>query len=332
MKYKVFIGIDVPKLTIDVHLHGIGASKTFSNEEKGFVLFLSWVKKHSKQSEPAEMIICFEHTGMYSIKLATYLNDIGIPFAMLPALQIKQSIGIRRGKNDQIDAQRIAEYAWLHRETIQATLLPAKSILKLQSLLTLRNRLVCDRGGYEATWKEQKKALEGKEHKGIFQVYKSLIMNLTIQVKKIEEQIKAVIESDEAVKLHYQLLISIKCVGPVLAANMIAYTHNFTHFATWRKFACYVGTAPFEHQSGTSIKGRTRVSSLSNKQLKKLIHMVAICACAYNPEMKSYYKRRLSEGKNKMSTLNVIRNKIISRMFAVVNRGSGYVDLMKYAA
>ncbi|QTE55873.1 hypothetical protein [Mucilaginibacter rubeus] len=50
MKYKVFIGIDVSKLTIDVHLHGIGASKTFSNEEKGFALFLSWVKKHSKQS------------------------------------------------------------------------------------------------------------------------------------------------------------------------------------------------------------------------------------------------------------------------------------------
>ncbi|WP_410505838.1 IS110 family transposase [Mucilaginibacter rubeus] len=113
------------------------------------------------------MIICFEHTGMYSIKLATYLNDIGIPFAMLPALQIKQSIGIRRGKNDQIDAQRIAEYAWLHRETIQATLLPAKSILKLQSLLTLRNRLVCDRGGYEATWKEQKRHWKEKSTRDI---------------------------------------------------------------------------------------------------------------------------------------------------------------------
>jgi transposase len=139
------------------------------------------------KSSKAQMIMCFEHNRMYSIKLATYLNDIGIPFAMLPALQIKQSIGIRRGKNDQIDAQRIAEYARLHRETIQATVLPAKSILKLQSLLTLRNRLVCDRGGYEATWKEQKKALEGKEHKEIFQVHKSLIQTLTVQIKKIEE-------------------------------------------------------------------------------------------------------------------------------------------------
>ncbi|WP_076370988.1 transposase [Mucilaginibacter lappiensis] len=81
----------------------------------------------------------------------------------------------------------------------------------------------------------------------------------------------------------------------VLAANMIACTHNFTRFTNWRKFACYVGTAPFEHQSGTGIKGKTRVSSLSNRQIKKLSHLVAICACAYNPELKSYYKRRVSE-------------------------------------
>jgi len=60
--------------------------------------------------------------------------------------------------------------------------------------------------------------------------------------------------------------------------------------------------------------------------------MVAICACAYNPELKVYYKRRVSEGKNKMSTLNIIRNKLIARMFAVVNRDTACVDLMKYAA
>ena len=61
-----------------------------------------------------------------------------------------------------------------------------------------------------------------------------------------------------------------------------------------------------------------------------MIHLVAICACAYNPELKVYYKRKVSEGKNKMSTLNVIRNKLITRMFAAVNRGTAYVDLMKH--
>jgi hypothetical protein len=80
----------------------------------------------------------------------------------------------------------------------------------------------------------------------------------------------------------------------------------------------YVGTAPFEHQSGTSIKGKTRVSSLSKRQMKRLIHMVTIDACTYNSELRVYYKRRVAEGKNKMSALNIVQNKLIARMFAVV--------------
>ena len=102
--------------------------------------------------------------------------------------------------------------------------MPAKGILRLQSLLTLRDRQVPDRGGFEVTWKEQNKALDGKEYKEMFQIYKCLIQNLTLQIKKLESQIKAVTESNEKIKTNYQLLKSIKCVGAVLAANMIAYT------------------------------------------------------------------------------------------------------------
>lgn len=81
----------------------------------------------------------------------------------------------------------------------------------------------------------------------MFQIYKSVVQNLKLQIKKLENKIKTVIESDEKIKVNYELLISIKCVGPIVAANMIAYTHNFARFNNWRKFACYVGTAPFEH-------------------------------------------------------------------------------------
>ncbi|MDB5138865.1 MAG: hypothetical protein JWR12_781 [Mucilaginibacter sp.] len=80
----------------------------------------------------------------------------------------------------------------------------------------------------------------------MFQIYKSRIQNLTLQIKKLESQIKAVIESDEKIKANYQLLTSIKCVGPVLAANMIVCTHNLPGLPIGAN-ACYVGTAPFEH-------------------------------------------------------------------------------------
>ena len=113
---------------------------------------------------------------------------------------------------------------------------------------------------------------------------------------------------------------------------MIAYTDNFSKFENWRKFASYCGIAPFPYQSGTSIKGRTKVSHLANKKLKAIINMCAIYAIQHKPEMKAYYQKRVEQGKNKMSTINIIRNKLIARVFAVVKRKTPYVDTYKFAA
>ncbi|SDC82539.1 Transposase IS116/IS110/IS902 family protein, partial [Algoriphagus faecimaris] len=100
---------------------------------------------------------------------------------------------------------------------------------------------------------------------------------------------------------------------------------------SWRKFASYAGTAPFPNQSGT-YRGRTKTSKLANKRIKTLLTLCAGTAIQYSTEMKTYYTRRINEGKSKMSTLNIIRNKLLARAFAVVNRNSNYVDTLKYAA
>lgn len=113
---------------------------------------------------------------------------------------------------------------------------------------------------------------------------------------------------------------------------MLVYTNCFTAFDDWRKFACYSGIVPFEYQSGTSIKGKKKINHFANKRLKALLSNAACTSIQHNPEMKQYYERRIKEGKNKMSTQNIIRNKIVARMFAVVGRGSEYVDTFKYAA
>ncbi|MCK5705403.1 MAG: IS110 family transposase, partial [Cyclobacteriaceae bacterium] len=88
----------------------------------------------------------------------------------------------------------------------------------------------------------------------------------------------------------------------------------------------YCGIAPFPNTSGTSIRGKTKVSNLANKKIKSLFDLCAKSAIQHNPEMKAYYNRRLEEGKNKMSTINIVRNKLLSRIFAVVNRQTPYVD------
>ena len=98
----------------------------------------------------------------------------------------------------------------------------------------------------------------------------------------------------------------------------------------WRKLACYCGVAPFKHQSGSSIKGKTKVSHIANKKMKSLLNMAALSAKRNDIEIKEYYERKVEEGKNKMSVLNAIRCKIISRAFAVIERETPFVNIQKF--
>ncbi|MFZ6727921.1 hypothetical protein ACF3NQ_01000 [Alistipes dispar] len=79
------------------------------------------------------------------------------------------------------------------------------------------------------------------------------------------------------------------------------------------------------------MRGRTQVSPIANKQMKKLLHLAAVNASYYDPELHEYYGRRLSEGKSGM-TVFIIRNKLVARVFAIVKRTSPYVNIKQYKA
>lgn len=292
---------------------------------------LKWVNKNNPFCED-ETIFIFEHTGLYSHQLAVFLTEQHIPFILVPGLEVKRSLGISRGKNDKIDAKKIAKYAYEKREELQTYIMPSTQLISLKSLLSLRVRLVKQRAGYKASLKEQKRVLIKKENKVLLESQKKIIKYLTKQIDTIEKEMDDIINKNDSLKAIYKLIISIKSVGPQTALFMIVYTNAFTKFAKWRKFASYVGTAPFQNSSGTSIRGKTKVSNLAYKRIKSLLDQCAKSAIQHNPEMKIFYQKRIEEGKNEMSTINIIRNKILARIFAVVQRGTPYVDTMRYAA
>lgn len=331
MSFQSFVGIDVSKQTIDVHIHGLNLHKQFTNDRKGFEAFFSWILKNLCIETYSQVLVCFEHTGMYSLPLACYMDEVKIPFFMISALQIKRSLGIKRGKTDKVDARRIAEYAHLYRDTITLTKLPSGAILRLHPLLTLRDRLVRDRAGYEATQREQERFLKEHQLPVLFETYAQVISTLKGEIKKVESAMWEIIAAHEELREMLSLVTTIKGIGPIIGTYLIVYTHNFTRFENWRKFACYAGIAPFENQSG-SFKGRTKVSSLANKQVKKLLHMAALRAAHFDKELSIYYHNRINRGKSKLETLNIIRNKIAARVFAVARRKTAYVDILKYAA
>ena len=154
-----------------------------------------------------------------------------------------------------------------------------------------------------------------------------MIKEFTKQIQLLEKEIKQLLNGDEILNKTYLLLKTIKGVGLIVGSYMIACTQNFTRFANARKFNCYAGLAPFTHQSGSSLKTKSRVSHFANKDAKTLLNLAAGSAIQHDPEMKTYYLKRVAEGKTNMSCLNIIRAKIVARMFAVVKRQTPYVPL-----
>ncbi|MEM7110328.1 MAG: IS110 family transposase [Bacteroidota bacterium] len=326
--FKNAIGIDVSKLTLDAYDYQNKSYQQFKNQKPGFKALINWVNKFNED----EVILCFEHTGLYSLPLAIFLSEEQLPFCMVAGLEVKRSMGIRRGKNDKADAMDISKYAFHRKGEIKTYQLPSKSLLKLKSLLGLRENMVKQKAGYLNSLKEMKRIFPETQNPVWFRSQKALIKKLTEQIKIVETEMNSIIQEDDQLKKLYELTTSIKGVGLILGISFIVYTNGFTAFNNWRAFASYSGTAPFSYRSGSSLKGKDKISHLANKRMKVLLSNAASSAILYNPEMKTYYQRRLKEGKSKMSTQNIIRNKIISRVFAVVHRGTPYIQLNRHAA
>ena len=330
-KKQVIIGIDVSKTTLDVFIHDFNYYFVCENGPQGFVNLLETaIKKTICKKE--DLFFCFENTGKYSRMLSVFFHTQSITFVMEPALKIKKSLGMTRGKSDKVDSRRIALYAYEKRESLSPTVLTEGKIDQIKSLLTLREKLIKHRTAYKNGLTDLYDCYKEGENYMITDVQERLISNLNEEIEKIEKHVYEIIKGDDKISKNFRLILSVKGIGKIVGFYLIAYTANFTLFANARAFACYSGIAPFGYSSGT-MKGTPRVHPFGNKQLKTLLNLAAMSAVQHRGEHQQYYNRRVNElGKNKMSTLNIVRNKLVYRVFAVIQRETPYVDLFKFAA
>jgi transposase len=331
MKNKQIVGIDVSKSTLDTFIFKSNHLFQVTNDPAGFVRLLEESIQISGCSKDS-LLFCFENTGCYSRALSIFLQDAGIHFYSIDALDLKRSMGLSRGKSDKKDAKSIAMYAWRRRDELVNSKLPGPVIDQLSALLSHREMLIKQRTALKNANKGYHNIYSDHEFKFLKESQMRMIKQLCDEIKITESEIRTIINHNEELKKSYELLLSIKGIGKILAFYLITLTHNFTRFTDPRKFACYAGIAPFEYSSGTSVKGRTKVHPCANKQIKSLLNLAAMSSIQLQGEYQLYYLRRTAEGKNKMSTLNIIRNKLIFRAFSVVKRGTPYVDLHKFAA
>jgi transposase len=326
-----FIGIDISKDTLDVCILNNSNEKEMAfkveNTMEGIEQMIS---STYDLEQDCELCYCFENTGNYGLLLARMLEDQKITYYQVPALEIKLSQGIQRGKNDRVDAWRIAKYAKMYSQDLKPYVLAEKVLFKVKNLLTYRNLLIKLRTQLK------------NEKKSFYQVSKiadvsyemnditNHIQELDGKITLVEKKIKQEISEQEKISKNFEKITKIKGVGFLTAAYMIVLTNNFTSFQNPRKFNCYAGLAPFEHLSGTSIKGKTKTSKLRNKRIKTVLFSGANSAIIYDEELKAYYKRKKQQGKAHNSIINAVCCKLVYRIFAVVKREEPFVNLIRY--
>jgi len=328
MEFKFFIGIDVSKDTLDIGLLDAENSETVnhqqvSNNDSGIAAMLRWLEEHNGFSIE-NSLFCLEHTGMYNYPLLQFFSKQGASVWVENPIQIKKSLGLQRGKNDKVDAMRIAQYAYRSRAQVKLWQ-PAREVVdRLRHLAALRERLVETRKRLLTPVKELFEIGNDAMAKVLEKAMRKTMKALDKDLEAIETQMKDVIDKDDDLKNLYGLITSVVGIGFVTAVSLIVCTNEFKLFSSHRQFACYSGIAPFEYRSGSSIRGRTKVSHMANKKMKRYLHMASLTGIKLDEGLKSYYNRKVEEGKNKMSVLNAIRNKLVARVFAVVNRGFAY--------
>lgn len=332
--YKLIIGIDVSKLKLDVtFMHDPHAKQhhhfIVSNDEKGHKQIIKEIKK--LKFDLSTTLFCFENTGIYSMPLSFFCSSAGVDYWVVPALEIKRTKGISRGKNDKNDSKDIAFYAHTHLHKLHLTMLPEKEILKLKLLFAEREKLMRAIKILDST-RENESFLPKEILKDVLTTNRKTLRLLKNALKEVEQKMMHIIRASETLQKQFDLACSVPGVGQQTATYMIIATKSFTAFANWRKLACYSGIAPFEYSSGTSIKGRTRVNNLADKKMKSMLNMCALNSKKTDTELQMYYNRKVAEGKNPMLVMNALRCKVLSRVFATVKRGTPYVDLKKFAA
>lgn len=326
-EYKHFYGVDVSKKTVDIVYtdKDITVHQKFNNDPAGMDQLMDWLKRNSASSE--NTLFCMETTGLYCLTLTNFLSSHSIDVWVEHAATIKKATAVARGKNDKVDAQRIAVYATKNLDRLRLWKPMDTSLEKIKHLATLRERLV-------ETVKRLTIPVQEFEQRGDLAMArllnKSMKKTLTALDKDlalVESQIIEIVDQDENLKQLYKIITSVVGIGFVTAINLMVHTNGFSVMNDARKLACYCGVAPFEYSSGSSIRGKTKVHNMANKKIKCNLHMASMNAIKYDAGLKQYYERKVAEGKNKMSVLNAVKSKLLARVVSCVNNRKMYVRI-----
>lgn len=307
---KITVGIDVSKATLDIALldNGTYTSHVYTNDKDGIRRLLNWLKK--KQVRGCNVVL--EATGHYGDLVAQTVHDRGYVVYVVNPARIKDyaSSQLRRAKTDAIDAQVIAHFG--QSQEMDQWTPPTPSQAELQALTRHLAALK------QSRVQEKNRLQAGVTSQTVRHSLKEQLVFLDKQIAKLEAEIEAHIERDSEMKEQYELLISIKGIGSTTAAAFIAEVPDVTRFDSASQLAAYAGVTPRIRRSGSSVRGRSRVSKIGNARLRALLFMPSLSARSWNPLVQELVQRLSDRGKHKLAIIGAVTRKLLHIIYGVL--------------
>lgn len=326
MEFTYFIGTDVSKNELDFAVMR-GKTLLFHREIANTPeAITSFIKELCKLPDfnLSNAVFCMEHTGIYNNYLLACLYKKKANIWLEAAVQIKNSSGKLRGKNDKVDSIRIADYAYTQRDKMRLWAPKREVIQQLAHLSTARTRLIEAKKMLKTPLMELNNFSAKKIAAPGASICSHTLKAIDADLERADNKIDKLIADDPELRRLFSLITSVSGVGKVTATQILITTNEFKDIRNPKQYACYAGLAPFTDDSG-KIEKKARVSHMANKKMKTLLHLSAIVAIRHNPDLKLYYERKVNQDKkNKMSVINAVRNKLVLRVFACVNQNRKY--------
>jgi transposase len=310
-KDKKIYGIDISKSVFDIY-SDLEGHQQLKNDESGFKQLLKLL--------PESALVVMEATGYYHYRLAQFLYKNKVEVSVVNPLSVKRFIQMKlaKVKTDKSDAKSICDYGTVNEVPLYNALTDVQAeCLQLFRLLDI----------YVKQSTATKNKIHGEKVLGIPSkaVYSSLNRNLKHLKKEIvllEARLLELVKQDQQHQL--TILQTIPGIGIKTALFLIVATDGFKKFETAKQLCSYVGITPTIKVSGSSVRGRSRISKVGNKKLRNLLFLASFSACKHNKACKALYDRIVAKGKSKKLALIAVANKLLKQAFAIAKSGLPY--------
>jgi transposase len=314
---RTILGIDIAKAKFDVVLlhSGKEAHKVFDNTPSGLQQLQEWLAAKGVK----ECHACMEATGPYGDNVALFLYQAGYWVSVVNPARIKaygKSEGVRT-KTDKADAGVIARFCKVHEPSLWAPRDPAYQ--RLRELYRCLQNLKAD----ERRVLNRLEKLKEDENT-IRQMWQTLAQTLADNIKAIKKEMQEVIKDTPDLRHDRDLMTTIPAISDLTATAILAEVPDIKQFTNARQLAAYAGLTPSERCSGTSVKGKTRLSKMGSSSLRKALFMPALVAQRHNPVIQDLCKRLKKKGKPPMAIIGAVMRKLLHIIYGVLKSGQPF--------